>query len=175
MSRGFTLWLTGLPGSGKTTLGGVLKNRLESRGLTVEVLDGDEVRKNLSPDLGFTKREREIHAKRVAYVSKLLTRNGTVTIVALISPFRSFREHARHEIGDFIEVYVKCSVEICSKRDPKGLYRRAQLGEIKDLTGVQDSYEEPLRPEVVVDTEKLGPEEGAEKILVKLEELGYLK
>ncbi len=151
-----------------------METRLKSRGVRVEVFDGDEVRKNLSSDLGFSKEDRELHAKRVAYVSKLLSRNGIVAIVALISPFRTFREHARKEIQDFVEVYVKCSLETCTKRDPKGLYHKAQIGEIKDLTGLQDPYEEPLKPEVLVDTEGSTPEECADLIILNLEKLGYL-
>ncbi len=174
MTRGLTLWLTGLPGSGKTTLARILEKELKSRGAKVEVFDGDEVRKNLSSDLGFSKQDRELHAKRVAYVSKLLSRNGVVAIVALISPYRAFREHARNEIADFIEVYVKCSLETCSRRDPKGLYRKARAGEISDLTGLQDPYEEPLKPEVLVDTENTSPEKSVDMILSRLGELGYL-
>ena len=166
--------MTGLPGSGKTTLAHILEERLRSRGERVEVFDGDEVRKNLSSGLGFSKGDRETHARRVAYVSKLLSRNGVVAIVALISPYRAFRESARKEIPNFVEVYVKCSLETCSKRDPKGLYKKAQLGEIKDLTGPQDPYEEPLRPEVLVDTEHSTPQASADVILSRLSELGYI-
>lgn len=174
MDRGFVIWLTGLPGSGKTTIGRILQTKLKERGLKVELFDGDEVRKQLSPDLGFTKQDRELHAKRVAYLSKLLARNGIIAIVSLISPYRSFRAFARQEIGNFVEVYVRCSLETCMKRDPKGLYKKALRGEIKDLTGVQDPYEEPVNPEVVVDSELQDPEHGAEKILCTLRDLGYL-
>jgi adenylylsulfate kinase len=152
LREGFGVWLTGLPASGKTTIARALEKALRKKGLSVEVLDGDEVRKNLSPDLGFTKEDREIHAKRVAYVTKLLVRNGVVVIVGLISPFRDFREHARKQIGNFVEVWVKCPLEECMRRDPKGLYKKAMNGEINDLTGIQEPYEEPLNPEVTVDT-----------------------
>ena len=174
MNKGVTVWMTGLPGSGKTTLAKIIETRLRSQGSRVEVFDGDEVRKNLSSDLGFSKHDRELHAKRVAYVSKLLSRNGVVAIVALISPYREFRENARKDIPDFFEVYVKASIDTCAKRDPKGLYKKARLGEIKDLTGPQDPYEEPLTPELVVDTENSTPEEGAGLIISRLKELHYL-
>ena len=140
----------------------------------MEVLDGDEVRRNLSPDLGFTRKDRETHARRVAYVAKLLVRNGVAVIVGLISPYRNFREHARKQIGNFVEVWVRCPLEECMRRDPKGLYERALRGEISDLTGIQDPYEEPLNPEVTVDTSKESVEESVNKIIKKLENLGYL-
>jgi adenylylsulfate kinase len=174
MAKGFGVWLTGLPASGKTTIARALEKILREKGLNVEVLDGDEVRRNLSPDLGFTKEDRETHAKRVAYVTKLLVRNGVAVIVGLISPFRNFREHARNLIGNFVEVWVKCPIEECMRRDPKGLYKKAINGEINDLTGIQDPYEEPLNPEVTVDTSKESLEESVNKIIKKLEELKYL-
>nr|MDO8083035.1 adenylyl-sulfate kinase [Candidatus Freyarchaeota archaeon] len=174
MREGFGVWLTGLPASGKTTIARALEKALRKKGLNVEVLDGDEVRKNLSPDLGFTKEDRETHAKRVAYVTKLLVRNGVAVIVGLISPFRNFRENARNQIGNFVEVWVKCPLEECIRRDPKGLYKKAINGEINDLTGIQDTYEEPLNPEVMVDTSKESVEESVNKILKKLEDLGYV-
>ena len=174
MNSGFVIWLTGLSGSGKTTITDVLAPKLQKLGFRVERLDGDEVRRQLSPDLGFSKEDRETHAKRVVYVSKLLARNGVIVVVSLISPYRSFRAFARQEIGDFIEVYVKCSIETCVKRDPKGLYKKAFKGEIKDMTGLQDPYEEPLNPEVIADTELGSPEINAEKILCTLRDLGYL-
>ncbi|GBC74097.1 putative adenylyl-sulfate kinase [archaeon HR05] len=123
--KGFTVWLTGLSGSGKTTIGRTLQHRLINLGYRAELLDGDEVRRNLSPDLGFSKQDRELHARRVVYISKLLTRNGIIAIVSLISPYRAFRAYAREELKDFVEVYVKCSINTCIKRDPKGLYRKA--------------------------------------------------
>src|SRR5713226_8526594 len=150
---GFVIWLTGLPGSGKTTMASLLETELRERGLRVETLDGDEVRKNLSPDLGFSRLDRETHAKRVAYVSRLLSRNGVITIVALISPFQSVRDDARKLIGRFVEVWVKCSVETCRIRDPKGLYKRAADCKMSNLTGIQDPYEPPVNPEITVDTE----------------------
>ncbi len=174
MEKGFVVWLTGLPASGKTTIARELERELRGRGLKVEVMDGDEVRRGLSRDLGFSKEDREKHAMRVAYVSKLLARNGVAVIVALISPYRSFRQAIRREIEDFIEVYVKCPVEECARRDPKGLYAKALAGEIPDFTGVNDPYEEPENPEVVLDTLKETTRESVERLLGWLAERGYL-
>ncbi len=173
-SKGFVIWLTGLPGAGKTTIAKNLIPKLEAYGLKVESLDGDEVRRQLSPDLGFSKAERELHARRVVYLSKLLARHGIVSIVSLISPYREFRAYARNEIKDFVEVYVKATLETCIKRDPKGLYKKALNGEITDLTGLQDVYEEPLNAEVTVETEKESVEESCTKIINRLNELKYI-
>ena len=162
------IWLTGLPGSGKTTIAKALQPRLKELGFKVELLDGDIVRKELSPELGFTKQDREIHARRVVYLSKILSRNGIISIVCLISPYREFRRYARSETNinnNFYEVYVKCSLETCIERDPKGLYKKALSGEIKDLTGLQDPYEEPENPELIVNTERQTLEECANVIL----------
>jgi adenylylsulfate kinase len=151
------IWLTGLPGSGKTTIAKALCPKLKESGFKVELLDGDIVRKELSPELGFTKQDRETHARRVVYLSKLLSRNGIISVVCLISPYREFRRYARSEItinNNFYEVYVKCLLETCMKRDPKGLYKKALSGEIKDLTGLQDPYEEPENPELIVNTDE---------------------
>ena len=175
MGKGFVVWLTGLPGSGKTAIARGLEKRLSAKGLPVEVLDGDEVRKWLSPEAGFSREDRERHIKRVAHVSKLLAKHGVAVIVSLVSPYRSVREYARKLVGDFVEVYVKCSLETCIKRDPKGLYKKALAGEIKNMTGIQDPYEEPLNPEVVVDTEHWSLDQCVETILRKLVELGYIK
>jgi adenylylsulfate kinase len=165
------IWLTGLPGSGKTTIAKALYPRLKELGFKAELLDGDSVRKELSPELGFTKQDREIHARRVVYLSKILSRNGIISIVSLISPYRDFRRYARSEINmsnNFYEVYVKCSLEACIARDPKGLYKKALSGEIKDLTGLQDPYEEPDNPEIIVDTEKQSLEECVNAIIYKV-------
>jgi adenylylsulfate kinase len=165
------IWLTGLPGSGKTTIAKALHPRLKELGFKVELLDGDIVRKELSPELGFTKQDREIHARRVVYLSKLLSRNGIISIVCLISPYREFRRYARSETNinnNFYEVYVKCSLETCIRRDPKGLYKKALSGEIKDLTGLQDPYEEPENPEIIVDTERQTLEDCLNVILEKV-------
>jgi adenylylsulfate kinase len=175
-SDGFTLWMTGLPGSGKSTLASVLKSKLEARGRRVEILDGDEVRKGLSRDLGLSREDREEHAWRVSFVSKLLSRNGVVSIVALISPYRTSRESAKQMIGAerFVEVYVKASLQACEKRDPKGLYAKARRGEITNMTGIQDPYEEPTSPDIVVETEKGTPEQSAELIISSLQKLDKL-
>ncbi|HJS83460.1 MAG TPA: adenylyl-sulfate kinase [Nitrososphaera sp.] len=172
--KGCVLWLTGLPSAGKSTISQIVYNKLKAKGIKVELLDGDEVRKNLSPDLGFTKVDRETHAKRVTYVSKLLARNGVIAIVALISPYRSFREAARQSIGDFVEVFVNAPLDECIKRDVKGLYKKALAGEIKDMTGVQDTYEEPANPEITIYSHKVTPEEAADSIMKKLHELGFI-
>jgi adenylylsulfate kinase len=171
---GFVIWLTGLPGSGKTTMATFLENDLRNRGLKVETLDGDEVRKNLSPDLGFSKIDRELHARRVTYVSLLLSRNGVISIVALISPFHSRRDYARHRIGRCGEGWVRCPVETCRKRDPKGLYKQAQEGKVSNLTGMQDPYEPPINPEVIIDTEHERPDACGRKIIASLKDLKYL-
>jgi adenylylsulfate kinase len=176
--QGFTIWMTGLPGSGKSTLSLLLKTKLErDYGRFVELLDGDEIRKGLSKDLGMSRADREEHARRVAFVAKLLTRNGVVPIVALISPYRTSRAGARETIGGdrFVEVFVKASLATCEKRDPKGLYAKARRGEITDMTGVQDPYEEPLDPDIVVDTELGSPEDSAESVIRSLRALGRLR
>ena len=156
--KGFVIWLTGLPAAGKTTLAKALKEELQKAGKRVELLDGDEVRKWLSPEAGFTKEDRERHLMRVAYVSRLLARNGVVVIASFVSPYREVRKRIREVVerdAEFIEVYVKCPLEVAMERDPKGLYKRALAGEIKNFTGIDDPYEEPLEPEVVVNSEKL--------------------
>lgn len=174
MNQGCTIWLTGLSGAGKTTIARRLEGILKERGCKVEVLDGDVVRTNLSKGLGFSKEDRDTHIRRVAFVSKLLTRNGVVVIAAAISPYREVREEARREISRFLEVYVKCSLEELMHRDVKGLYQKALRGEIPSFTGVSDPYEEPLSPEVVVETDREAEEESTAKILAKLEALGYI-
>lgn len=166
---GLVIWLTGLPASGKTTLARALETRLSQSGLTLEVLDGDEIRSGLSADLGFSAKDREEHNRRVIFITKLLVRNGINVVVPLISPYRKVREFARQELGSlFTEVWVKCSLEECIRRDPKGLYARALRGEITDLTGLQDPYEKPLDPDVIVDTEQEAVAACVNKILLHL-------
>ena len=173
--KGFTIWFTGLSCSGKSTLSKVLETELRKRGRTkIEVLDGDVVRTNLSQGLGFSKEDRDTNIKRIGFVCKLLTRNGVVAIAAAISPYRGVREFNRKEIGDFIEVYCKCPLEVCVRRDVKGLYKKALAGKIKNYTGVDDPYEEPLNPEVTLETDKETHEESVAKIIRKLEMMGYL-
>ncbi len=171
----FVIWLTGPSGSGKTTLARALANRLKEMGYRVEILDGDEIRRNLYPDIGFSREAREMHNRVVIHMARLLSRNGVVAVVSLISPFRAVREKARQEIGRFIEVYLKCPLEVRIERDPKGLYARAMRGEIKDLTGYDGVYEEPENPEVILETHRLSVEEEVEAVLRKAEELDYLK
>lgn len=171
---GFTVWFTGLPSAGKTTLARLLEEELSQWGLLVEVLDGDEMRQRLTRGLGFSKEDRDENIRRIAFVAKLLSRNGIVTIAAAISPYRNIREEVREELGRFVEVFVKCPIEICMVRDVKGLYRRAQAGEITNLTGIQDPYEPPLHPELVVDTDQEDPKGSLTRIVDKLQELGYL-
>ena len=171
---GFCIWLTGLPSSGKTSIARELLPLLRAEGWYVDLLDGDEVRRGLSADLGFDRKSREVHAGRVTFVAKLLARNGAIPIVALISPYRTSRAHARAEIGRFVEVYVNTPVEECERRDVKGLYKKARAGEIKEMTGVDDPYEPPESPEVVVDTLRLSPKESAALIRRELGRLGLL-
>jgi adenylylsulfate kinase len=166
--------MTGLPASGKTTIALEVERRLMEMGRNVEILDGDEVRKGLSSDLGFSKEDRQRHAKRVTYVAKVLTRNGVIVLVGLISPFRAFRQNAREEIGEFIEVFVDTSLDECIERDPKGLYKMALEGKIKDLTGLQDPYEPPEDPELVIPTEDVSVEEAADMVMDQLLARAYL-
>src|SRR5438105_4526150 len=168
--NGATLWFTGLSGAGKSTIARLVEAELRERDVRVEVLDGDVVRTNLSKGLGFSKEDRDTNIRRIAFVADLLSRNGVVAITAAISPYREIRDEARGLMnGRFIEIFVKASVEECTRRDPKGLYEKAIRGEIKEFTGVSDPYEEPLDAEVVVDTELESPEESAAKVLAFLE------
>ena len=175
MDYGFTIWLTGLPASGKTTIAGALAAWFREQGTLVETLDGDEIRLGLSADLGFSAEDRQNHNRRVIFVSKLLMRNGIVAIVPLISPYRQTREFARGELGRFVEVHVKCSLDECIRRDPKGLYARALRGEIKNFTGIDDPYEEPTNPEVVVETDVLSLDECVYQILQAASDGAYIR
>ena len=174
-NTGFTIGFTGLSGSGKSTLSEIIEARLKARGRNVEVLDGDIVRTHLSKGLGFSREDRDTNIKRIAFVCGLLTRNGVVCISAAIAPYREAREWARTEIGNFVEVYVKCPLEVCRQRDVKGLYKLVDEGKIKNFTGVDDPYEEPEHPELVIETDKETVEESIARIFAKLEELGYLE
>ena len=173
--RGVTVWFTGLSGAGKTTIAERLQQVLRERGHNVQILDGDVVRTNLSKGLGFSKEDRDINIRRIGFVCRLLARNGVIAIGAAISPYRDIRDEIRRENGDFVEVYTKCSIEALTKRDVKGLYAKALSGEIKNFTGVSDPYEEPLNPEVVLDSENETEDESLAKLIAKLEELGYVK
>ena len=174
---GFTLWFTGLSGSGKTTIAHLVGPELDRRGHIVEYLDGDTVRTHLSKGLGFSKEDRDAHIERVGWVASRLTRHGAAVIAAAISPYDQTRRAARamvEQFGPFVEVYVKASVEECVRRDVKGLYEKAFAGEITEFTGVSDPYEEPGDAELVLDTELHSPEESAALVLAKLEELGLV-
>lgn len=172
--KGVTIWFTGLSGAGKSTLSEALTRHFQARGRNVEVLDGDEVRTHLSKGLGFSREDRDTNIKRIAYVCKLLTRNGALCISAAIAPYREARAWARQEIGNFVEIYVRCPLEVCRERDVKGLYKLVDEGKIQHFTGVDDPYEEPENPDLVVDTSKQTIDESVASILAKLVELGYL-
>jgi adenylylsulfate kinase len=173
--RGFTLWFTGLSGSGKTTVSEIVERELRERGRRVEVLDGDIVRTNLSKGLGFSKEDRDTNILRIGFVAELLTRNGVSVIVSAISPYKEARDQVRRRIIDFVEVHVHCPLEVCAERDVKGLYKKAFDGEIERFTGVSDPYEPPEAPDVVLDTDQEEPEESARKVVEKLEFFGYLQ
>jgi adenylyl-sulfate kinase len=172
--EGVVLWFTGLSGAGKSTLAEAIAPKLKSHGKKVEILDGDVVRTHLSKGLGFSREDRDTNIARIAFVSHLLARNGVVVLVAAISPFRETRDKARQLIGDFIEIHIAPPLEECIKRDVKGLYKKAIAGEIQQFTGISDPYEEPLDPELRIDTSKGSIEEGGTRILAKMRELGYL-
>lgn len=174
MQSGFTVWLTGLSGAGKTTIARRLEAELRARHGKVEVLDGDIVRTHLSKGLGFSKEDRDTNIRRIGFVCKLLSRNGVPVIAAAISPYRDVRDEVRADIGDFIEVFVDCTLDELVRRDVKGLYAKALRGEIDHFTGISDPYEPPLDPEVVVHTDHELVEQSVAKILAKLDELGYL-
>ena len=174
MDRGVTLWFTGLSGSGKTTVSELVRDALLRAGYKIEVLDGDVVRTNLSKGLGFSKEDRDINIKRIGFVCNLLTRNGVIAIAAAISPYREIRDYNRKEIGDFVEIYCNCPLEVLIERDVKGLYKKAIAGEIKNFTGVSDPYEEPKNPEIILNTDKESVEESAKKVIDKIVEMGYV-
>ena len=174
---GFTLWFTGLSGSGKSTIAHLVGPELERRGLLVEYLDGDTVRTHLSRGLGFSKEDRDTNIERIGWVASRLTRHGAAVIAAAISPYEETRRRARElveEWGPFVEVHVAASVDECARRDVKGLYEKAFRGEITGFTGVDDPYEAPPSPELVVDTEAASPEESARLVVARLEELGLV-
>jgi len=174
MGEGFTLWFTGLSGAGKSTLAALAAEELRARGLSVEVLDGDEVRTNLSKGLGFSKDDRDINIRRIGYVTQLLARNGVIAISAAISPYRNIRDEVRRQHRRFFEVYLKCPLKTVVERDVKGLYRKALNGDIPNFTGVSDPYEEPLNPELVIETHLESREESLLKLIGALESLNYI-
>lgn len=172
--KGATVWFTGLSGAGKTTINDALVAKLRDRNIKMEVLDGDIVRTNLTKGLTFSKEDRDTNVRRIGFVCDLLTRNGVLVLVAAISPYREIRDEVRERIGNFVEVYVSAPVEVCEERDVKGLYAKARTGEIKQFTGISDPYEAPLNPEVNCETHKETLEESVDKVIAKLEEMGYL-
>lgn len=174
MEKGALIWFTGIPASGKSTIGRALCEELRKKGFKVENLDADEIRANISPDLGYTPEARDLNTKRLAFLGKLLCRNGVFAIVAAVSPLRFHRDRARSMVDNFVEVFVKASVETCKKRDPKGLYKRAERGEVKDIAGIHMPYEEPLKPEVICNTEAEDVYTCVRKIIATMETLGYL-
>jgi adenylyl-sulfate kinase len=172
--QGFTLWLTGMSGAGKTTLSSILERWLREHGARVERLDGDEVRKHLSKGLGFSREDRDENIRRIGFVAELLCRNGVIAIVAAISPYRAVRQELRLVIGAFVEVHVDCPMDVLMARDAKGLYKKALRGEIAHFTGITDPYEPPLHPELVIDSSTETPEESATRVWNKLRDLGLI-
>jgi adenylyl-sulfate kinase len=168
-NRGFTLWFTGLPCSGKSTLAELVAKELERRGRGVEILDGDVVRTNLTKGLGFSKEDRDENIRRIGFVCALLSKHGAVAISAAISPYRAIRDEVRSKTLNFVEVYVATPLEVCLQRDVKGMYKKALSGEIKQFTGISDPYEPPTHPEIVIETEKETPEDSTNRILHELE------
>ncbi len=174
LEKGTLIWFTGVPASGKSTIATAVEKELRRRGIKVENLDADEIRANLSPDLGYTPEARDINTKRLAFMGKIMARNGVCTLVAAVSSLRAFRDRARDWVDNFVEVWVRCPLEECRSRDPKGLYAKADRGEVNDIAGLHQPYEEPLNPELVLETKESTVEECAAKVIAKLEELGYI-
>jgi adenylylsulfate kinase len=172
--QGFTVWFTGIPCCGKTTIADQVAIVLKKKDYTVERLDGDIVRLGLTSNLGFSKKDRDENIRRVTFVAKKLTRNNVIVLATFVSPYREQRRNARKEIERFVEVYVRCPVEICMKRDVKGMYRKALEGKIKHFTGVDDPYEKPEHPELIINTDTESIEESVKKVLHTIEELGYI-
>jgi adenylyl-sulfate kinase len=173
--KGFTVWFTGLSGAGKTTIADAIEPLLRERGITkLEKLDGDVVRTHLSKGLGFSKEDRDTNIRRIGWVAEVLTRNGVCVLASAISPYREIRDEVRANIGNFVEVHVHCSIEELTRRDVKGLYEKALKGEIQNFTGVSDPYEEPLDPDVFVDSEKEELADSVAKVMARLEELSYV-
>jgi adenylylsulfate kinase len=170
----WTLWLTGVSGSGKSTLARRLAAHLHSQGLRHQIVDGDDIRKDLCHDLGFRREDREENIRRIAYIAHLLNRHGVIVIVAAISPYRAARDRARHEIGHFVEIHVDCSINTAIARDTKGLYQRALSGEIAHFTGISDPYEAPSSPDVHINTDHQSPEESFVEIVCALENREWL-
>lgn len=173
--RGVTVWFTGLSGAGKTTISRATEQELRTRGYKVEVLDGDIIRQHLTKDLSFSKEDRDENIRRIGFVAHLLTRNDIIVLVSAISPYRALRKEVREHIGDFVEVYVNAPLAVCEQRDTKGLYQKARFEEIKNFTGINDPYEKPLYSEVECKTDVEDISESTDKVLKKLEDLGYIE
>jgi len=171
--KGVTVWFTGLPCSGKTTIAREVKRILEEKGRDVELLDGDTIRDYIR-NKDFSKEGRNKHLRYIAVMSRLLSKRGVIVLCSFVSPYRENRDFARSICDDFVEVYVKTPVEVCIERDVKGMYKKALNGEIKGFTGIDDPYEEPDNPELIVETDKETLEESTNKVLNKLRELGYI-
>jgi adenylylsulfate kinase len=172
--KGVTLWFTGLSGSGKTTISRAVADEIKLRDRNVELLDGDVVRTHLSKGLGFSKEDRDTNIRRIGFVANLLSRNGVVAITAAISPYREIRDEVRAMTANFLEVYVSAPLDVCESRDIKGLYAKARAGEIKGFTGIDDPYEAPLNPEIICCTDKETITESAHKVIMELEQRGYI-
>jgi len=172
--KGVTLWFTGLPCSGKSSVADAVAEELRQNGFKAERLDADIIRKHLWKELGYSKEDRDENIRRATFLAKLLTKNGIIVLTSFISPYRELRDYARREIGDFVEIYVKCPVEVCIQRDTRGMYKKALSGEIPNFTGVSDPYEEPLNPELVIESDKEPLEESVTKVITRIKELGYI-
>ena len=172
--KGFTLWFTGLACSGKSVLADAVADDLKELGMKVERLDGDIIRKSLTRDLGFSDEDRRMNIERVTFVAKLLTRNGVAVLASFISPFNDIRRYSREEIGSYILVYVKCSLQECERRDVKGMYAKARAGQLKKFTGIDSPFEEPNTADIIVETDKQTIEESKKIIINSLKKMGYL-
>lgn len=172
--QGAVIWFTGTPASGKSTIAGITEQKLCEMGLPVENLDADEVRANLSPNLGYTEQARDENTKRLAWMAQKLSKYGVNVLVAAVSPLRAYRDRARSWCPSFVEVMVYAPLEACKERDPKGLYARAERGEVNDIAGWHMPFEEPQKPEVYIDTTQMSAEEAAEIVLQRVKELGYV-
>ncbi|MBW4534745.1 MAG: adenylyl-sulfate kinase [Pleurocapsa minor HA4230-MV1] len=172
--QGVVVWFTGFSGAGKSTIAEALTEKLRFEGYQLEVLDGDEIRENLTKDLGFSKEDRDTNIRRIGFVAKLLARNGVIVLVPVISPYRAIREEMRANIDDFVEVFVNAPISVCEERDVKGLYKQVRAGKIKQFTGIDDPYEPPTNPEVECRTDLEDVSESVAKILTQLKKQGYL-
>ena len=172
--QGVAVWFTGFSGAGKSTIADALTKKLKSAGYQLEVLDGDEIRENLTKDLGFSKEDRDTNIRRIGFVAKLLARNGVIVLVPVISPYRAIREEMRANIDNFVEVFVNAPISVCEARDVKGLYKKVRAGQIKQFTGIDDPYEPPLNPEVECRTDLEELSESVDKIFNTLKLSGYI-